>query len=92
MPGEAAFRIPSHVLYREVDGQMVLLDVEREEYFGLNEVGAEIVTEITAGSVDEALEALSGRYEVDPLTLRRDAEELIGSLLEAGLLAPADAG
>lgn len=90
MSGLAAFRIPSHVLYREVDGQMVLLDVEREEYFGLNEVGADIVTEVTSGTVDAALTTLAGRYEVDPAVLRADTEALLAELLAAGLLAPVD--
>lgn len=88
--GRPAFEIPAHVLYREVDGQMVLLDVEREEYFGLNEVGAEIVAGVTAGPLDDALGAVLGRYEVDEAVLRRDAEELLESLLGAGLLLPAD--
>jgi Coenzyme PQQ synthesis protein D (PqqD) len=85
-PGGPAFDIPAQVLYREVDGQMVLLDLSSEQYFGLNEVGADIVTRITRRPFDEALSSLTADYEVEPATLQRDVDELVDSLLGAGLL------
>lgn len=90
MARNAAFNIPARVLYRNVDGQMVLLDVDREEYFGLNEVGADIVGAVTTGPIEEALETVAGRYDVDAATLRSDATELIDALLAVGLLTPGD--
>jgi hypothetical protein len=84
--GEPAFEIPGRVLHREVDGQMVLLDLASEEYFGLNEVGADIVSRVTRQPYDEAIAALTADYEVDPDTLHRDVRELVDSLVGAGLL------
>lgn len=83
-----AYEIPAHVLYRQVDGQMVLLDLDQEQYFGLDEIGAEMVQRLTEGSVDEAIDALLSSYEVGEEQLREDLDALVASLLEAGLLAP----
>ena len=81
-----AFAIPSQVLYREVDGQMVLLNLETEQYFGLNEVGAHIVTRLIEQPFDDALASLTNEFEVDRSVLHRDVERLVGDLVQAGLL------
>ena len=80
------FEIPSQVLYREVDGQMVLLNLETEQYYGLNEVGAHIVTCLTKQPFEQALSTLGDDLDVDASVLHRDVENLIGELLQAGLL------
>lgn len=81
-----AYAIPVHVYYREVDGQLVLLNLETEEYYGLSEVGAAIVAKITEQPWDDAIDALVDLYDVDPDVLRRDADELVGKLIASGLL------
>jgi hypothetical protein len=43
-PGRAAYVMPEHVLNRRVARKMVLLDLDSERYFRLNEVGADMVT------------------------------------------------
>lgn len=83
---EPVFRIPAHVLYRMVDGQMVLLDLANERYFGLNQVATRMLSHVTAAPVDEAVRGLLNDYEVAPEVLRRDVATLLGSLEEAGLL------
>ncbi len=80
------YQIPSQVLYREVDGQMVLLNLETEQYFGLNGVGARIVTRLTEEPLDEAMEGLRSDFDVDPEILHRDIENLVANLVQAGLL------
>jgi Coenzyme PQQ synthesis protein D (PqqD) len=80
------FRIPACVLHREVDGEMVLLNLDTERYFGLDAIGADIVTRVTEQPVEAALGALVTEYVVDPEILRRDVDDLIADLLEAGLI------
>ncbi|MDQ3895966.1 MAG: PqqD family protein [Actinomycetota bacterium] len=80
------FEIPPQVLYREVDGQMVLLNLETEQYFGLNEVGAQIVTRLTEQPLEQALARLTDDFDVDARTLHRDVDKLVGELMDAGLL------
>jgi hypothetical protein len=78
--------IPSQVFFRDVDGQMVLLNLDTEQYFGLDAVGANIITRLTESSWDDAIAALLVDYEVDETVLRSDVEELVAALIEAGLL------
>ncbi|HYZ98813.1 MAG TPA: PqqD family protein [Acidimicrobiales bacterium] len=80
------FQIPAHVLHREVDGEMVLLDLETERYFGLDAIGADIVTRLTEQPEVAALDALVADYAVEPEDLRRDVDDLVATLLDAGLL------
>ena len=84
---------PDHVVMRELEGEAVLLNLRTETYFGLDEVGTRIWTELAAGgSVDGACEALQEEFEVDPGVLRGDIEKLVSELLGSGLLelAPAE--
>lgn len=85
--GRPSFEIPTWVLRREVDRQMVLLNVESEQYFGLNEVGAHIVARVTEQPLDEAVADLMNDYEVDPEILLRDVHKVIDDLVREGLLA-----
>ena len=85
-PENRSYEIPSEVLYREVDGQMVLLNLDTEQYFGLNQVGAQIVTRVSEAPLGEALAALRNDFEVDPAVLQRDVEALLVQLVDAGLL------
>ena len=85
--GQPQFRIPAEVYLREVDGEMVLLDLSREEYFGLNETGTNFVKKLIEMSPDEALSMLASEYEETSAdVLGRDMDALVASLLEAALL------
>jgi hypothetical protein len=84
--GEPEYQIPPNVLFREVDGQLVLLNLETEQYFGLDEIGADMIRRITETTMDDAIAALTSSYDVDPDRLRADLRELVDSLLEAQLL------
>lgn len=81
-----SFGIPASVLYREVDQQMVLLNLESEQYYGLDQVGAHILGRIIEDPFEDALAALEREYEVDREVLHRDVENLVAALIAAGLL------
>lgn len=91
MTGEQAprpdFAFPAHVYFKEVDGQMVLLNLENEQYYGLDPVGTDIVKRLTAQPTEAALVDLIADYEVEPAVLRQDVAELVNKLVAAGLLA-----
>ena len=88
--GRPSFEIPPPVLYREVDGELVLLNLETEHYFGLNAIGADIVERVVARPFEQAMESLLTDYEVDSATLYRDVRNLVDALVEAGLLVRVD--
>lgn len=85
-PVRSSFEIPPSVLFREVEGQMVLLNIESEQYYGLNQVGADILTRLTNEPFTAAVAALNRDYDVDPEILRRDIDALVEALVGAGLL------
>jgi len=75
------------VLFKDVGGDAVLLELDSETYFGLNAVGArfwQLLT--TAPNVGGALEALTEEYDVPRDELRRDMESLIDEWARAGLV------
>ena len=79
--------ISPEVLFQEVSGEMVLLDLSSESYFGLDAVGARIWGLLESGAtVGEVLDTLMQEYEVERETLEVDVGELLDRLLEAGLI------
>ena len=83
------FTISDDVLFQEVGGETVLLDLGSENYFGLDEIGTRIWSLLReAKNADEILDVLLQEYEVDRVTLESDLDELLSKLLEAGLIRP----
>jgi hypothetical protein len=74
------------VAFRELDGEMVLLDLAKGTYFGLDQVGARIWTLIgDRASLSTVFETLAAEYEVAPLVLERDLLALVDDLCAKGL-------
>ena len=85
-PGQK-FQIAPDVLFQEVGGETVLLDLESEQYFGLDAVGTRIWALIGEGlSVGGIVDTLLAEYEVSRATLEADVAELLSRLSEAGLI------
>ena len=79
--------VPSNVMFRELEGESVILDLDSESYFGLDPVGTrmwQLVTE--ANSIQSAYDALVTEYDVAPETLREDLLELLDTLQGRGLI------
>ena len=84
---EQTFSISEEVLFQEVSGETVLLDLASESYFGLDSVGTRIWAMLKEDkSVGQVLDALLEEYEVDRARLEGDMNELLENLLEAGLI------
>lgn len=86
---------PSHVLVRFLDRESVLLNLETEQYFGLDETGTRMWQLVTgSSSIDAAFRELLAEYDVEPELLRSNLMELLSRLVESGLLQvlPADVG
>ncbi len=83
--------VPPHVLLQQVGEESVLLNLEKECYFGLDPVGTRMWEALTkATTVDVAYQELLSAYDVDEKRLRQDLEKLIESLVENGLLQTSD--
>ena len=75
------------VFAQEVDGEMVLLDMESENYFGLDEVGTSIWQAMQEKeTLHEVLEKFLEQYDVEAEVLERDLSDFVGKLVESGLV------
>jgi hypothetical protein len=80
-------RPSSEVLFKELDGEAVLLGLADEQYFGLNAVATRMWTLLASSeSVEEAYRALLEEYDVEPATLRKDLDALIDELRDRKLV------
>jgi len=78
---------PPYVLVREVEGESVLLHLDRESYYGLDQVGTRIYSALaSAESIEQAYGQLLEEYDVDPEILRRDIAGLVDDLVAQGLV------
>src|SRR5216110_2784007 len=78
---------PAHVLVRLLDQESVLLNLETEQYFGLDETGTRMWQLLTTSpDIDAAYQELLAEYDVQPELLRENLTELVGHLVEHGLL------
>ena len=86
--------IPDDVVFRDVGGEAVILNLLTSTYFGLDEVGTRIWHLVGEhGSTEQVIAALLAEYEVDETKVRQDVDRLIRQLLEKGLVRaePSDA-
>jgi len=75
------------VFAQEVDGEMVLLDMNSENYFGLDEVGTAIWQAIQdKENLKEVFEVLLEQYEVEEDVLKKDLVTFVEKLEESGLI------
>ncbi|HEX2914866.1 MAG TPA: PqqD family protein [Chloroflexia bacterium] len=83
--------IPEDVLIQDLDGELVLLNLENEQYYGLDEVGSAMWTALTKSeSVEAACQSLEAAYEVEPERLEQDLHEFVEQLVKNGLLKVAE--
>ena len=75
------------VISQEVSGETVLLDLESENYFGLDEVGTRIWQLIKeSGDLRAIYDTLLAEYEVEEEQLHTDLEALLEEIAGLGLV------
>ncbi|MDQ3174013.1 MAG: PqqD family protein [Acidobacteriota bacterium] len=87
IPFDQQVILPADVLISNVSGESVLLNLNSERYFGLDEVGTRMLSVLTTcKSIQTAFEMLLEEYDVENGLLRQDLIDLIDRLVEQGLL------
>ena len=79
--------VPKHVLARSLEKESVLLNLEAECYYGLDETGTrmwELFT--TAPTINDAYVQLLSEFDVEAELLRQNLSELLERLVDNGLL------
>ena len=83
-----AIKLSPDVISQEVSGETVLLDLESENYFGLDEVGTRIWQLIKeTGDLEAVYNTLLQEYEVGEERLAQDLENLVTEIAALGLVS-----
>ena len=79
--------VPDGVLISHLQEESVILNLDSERYFGLDDVGTRFLSVLTTSeSIEAAYERLRNEYDVDAQVLRSDLLALIENLIDQGLL------
>lgn len=82
-----SFAISRQAVFRDLDGEGVILDMGSGKYFGLNSVGARIWQLVEQhGGLRLVLDDLCREYDAAPDVLERDLLKLLGELEQARLV------
>jgi hypothetical protein len=80
-------RIPDDVLISRLQEESVILNLDSERYFGLDDVGTRILSVLTTSdSIEVAYQSLLEEYDVDGEVLRRHLLALIENLVQQGII------
>ena len=80
-------KIPDDVLISKLQEESVILNLDSERYYGLDDVGTRFLAALTTSeSIEAAYETLASEYDVDAQVLRQDLLELVQNLVEQGLI------
>jgi Coenzyme PQQ synthesis protein D (PqqD) len=80
-------KLPDDVLVSGLQAESVLLNLDNERYYGLNDVGTRMLTVLTSSeSIGAAYNSLLDEYQVEAEVLRRDLISTIEQLAQNGLV------
>lgn len=78
------------VVSQELDGEVVLVHLQTNRIFALNQTGARLWQLLESGSDVAGIQAtLQREFDVGREQLEREIEELLGALAAEGLVVPA---
>ena len=85
---KSKFKAKDNVISTEMDGETVLMDVDRGVYYSFNEVGSLIWTRLgkATESFNELCQAILDEYEVDKATCESDLKVILEKMLETGVI------
>ena len=79
--------VPAGVMFRDLDGEAVVLELDSGRYYGLNETGTRMwLLLLEHGEVEPALRALLDEYDVPEDRLRTDFLDFVEALVSQRLL------
>ena len=80
-------QVPERVLMRLVGEELVLLNLDKENYYGLNPVGARLMQLAETGAtLEEIVERMLQEFEVRRKQLEIDVRTVAADLIAAGLI------
>lgn len=89
MQSDAQLEVAAHVHAREFDDELVIVDLRRAQYYGLNAVGARVWDKLAAGAtLGEVVSGVVQDFDVDALTAERDVMAIVNEWIQLGLVQP----
>ena len=80
-------KLSENILFREMQGEAVLLNIETGIYFGLDSTGTATWNVMQKQkNVGKIIDSLLQEYEIDPETCREDLLKFLNNLQKNGLL------
>ncbi len=81
------YSLPEGVLFQELPGEAVLLNLATAEYFALNSLGAAVIALVRSGLTRAEMEAaLLREYDASATQIRNDLTAFLQQMLEQRLL------
>jgi hypothetical protein len=81
------YQVGSAVVFRELDGEAVLLNLDSGVYFGLDEVGTRVwALLVEHGTLERVCSQLMEEYDVEPAVLEQDVSRLVEEMRHKGLV------
>ena len=83
---DCSVEISDDAIFREMDGEAVILNLESGTYFGLDPVGTRVWQLMEEhGRLRTVFDLMRQEYDVEPDLLERDLLRLVGQFAEKGL-------
>jgi coenzyme PQQ synthesis protein D (PqqD) len=80
-------RVPDDVLVSHLQEESVILNLDSERYYGLDDVGTRILSVLAnSDSIEAAYQSLLAEYDVDENVLRQDLIALVENLVQQGIV------
>jgi hypothetical protein len=80
-------RLRENVVWREISGEIVLLDLTGSEYFSVKGAGVALWPFVVEGStLDQLTDCLANRFSLDRSVAERDVRSFLDALDGEGLL------
>jgi Coenzyme PQQ synthesis protein D (PqqD) len=87
LSASASVRLRPDVAWREIDGEIVLLDVTGAAYYSVTRSGLKLWPSVVQGcTVDQLVELLTQAFSLDRRVAERDARSFLQALDREGLL------
>lgn len=75
------------LIVASIDGELVMLSVEKGQYFGIEGVGTRIWELLESPKTEDSIiESIIEEFEVDEATCRRDVVDFLDRMLEMELI------
>ncbi len=90
VPGATVLRAADGVLRRSAGAETVILDLDSEQFYGLDGVGARVFELLEEPrTLDSVVDSIHAEYAVERDVLAADLQALVGELLQRDLLVVA---